>query len=69
MPMLVTCPTCGHEYEASREEVLSGRWRGGCPVCRPRTRDDPPAPVCEGCGRPSRAGRRRVCGRCLGIPA
>ncbi len=69
MPMLVTCPTCGTEYEATREEVLSGRWQGGCPVCRPPARDDPPATVCEGCGRPLRAGARRVCARCLGVAA
>lgn len=69
MPMMVTCPTCGTEWETSREEVLSGRWRGSCPVCRPPTRDDPPAATCEACGRPLRTGRRRVCARCLGIPA
>ncbi len=67
MPMLVVCAVCGTTYEASREDVLSGRWRGGCPVCRPPTRDDPPATVCESCGRPLRAGRRRLCARCLGV--
>ncbi len=45
MPMVVVCPVCGTEWETTREEILSGRWWGGCPVCRPPTRDDPPATV------------------------
>lgn len=69
MAMLVSCPTCGHEYETSREDVLTGAWRRRCPVCKPPAVDDLPASSCEACGRPLRAGRRRVCGTCLGIPA
>ncbi len=69
MPMQVTCTVCGSEHEATREDVLSGRWRGRCPVCRPPARDDPPATTCESCGRPLRAGRRRICATCLGVAA
>ncbi len=70
MAMLVTCSVCGTERETTREEVLAGTWRDGCPVCaRPAKTGQTPPTVCEGCGRPLRAGRRRVCARCLGVAA
>lgn len=70
MALLVVCPTCATEWETSREDVLRGTWRDGCPVCaRPAKTGQNPLTACESCGRPLRAGQRRVCGPCLGIPA
>ncbi len=70
MAMVVTCPVCGSEYEAAREAVFTGTWRDGCSVCaRPAKTGQNPPTVCEGCRRPLRAGRRRVCARCLGVAA
>ena len=48
---------------------LSYAWRRRCPVRTPPALYDPPVTVCEGCGRPLRAGWRRVCARCLGVAA
>lgn len=42
MRIVVTCAKCGHEYEATRQQVLAGTWRR-CPVCQPREDDDEPA--------------------------
>ena len=36
------CGACGAEFEATRAEILSGRWKDGCPCCPPAA-DDPDA--------------------------
>jgi len=33
--MLVTCKQCGRQYEPTREAIVAGTWRRGCPVCHP----------------------------------
>ena len=67
MTMVVTCPRCQAEYEATCDEIGAGTWRRHCPVCHLPPQSA--ATTCEGCGRPLRAGNRRICAACLGIAA
>ncbi len=32
MSMVIECPRCGHEYEATEAQIRAGAWRA-CPVC------------------------------------
>lgn len=34
MSLIVTCRTCGRDYEPDRAAIIAGLWRD-CPECRP----------------------------------
>lgn len=61
--VLVSCATCGMDYELSHDCILRGQWKK-CPACS----DQLPQTVtntCEGCGRELRNTSRRLCLSCL----
>jgi hypothetical protein len=73
---VVTCRTCGHEFEPTRHAIATGSWRD-CPVCSMAiiqgTTDpspaEPPIPgprVCPRCKKILKSGKHR--GPCPGRP-
>jgi hypothetical protein len=60
---LVTCKTCGAEFEPSREAIKAGAWRL-CPMCAPAPTKET---SCRECGRVLRATKRELCLRCMGV--
>lgn len=71
MGIVTTCRRCRAQFAPDRRAIAAGAWRL-CPGCRgdAATRPDAPDPSagrCGQCGRPLNAGKRTVCGRCLGV--
>ncbi len=64
--IIAVCRRCGMDFEPDHDAILAGTWRT-CLTCRPPTTPPPddPGSRCESCGRPLRAGHRRMCLACL----
>jgi predicted nucleic acid-binding Zn-ribbon protein len=42
MAITLECKRCGHVYEVTPADIRDGTWQWrGCPVCHPRTEDQP----------------------------